>query len=177
MLKTSSRRSFLRQAPVLCALPGMASAPASRSLEQRLLTAFENLEIADTHEHFFDEPDRLAQRTDFFALMAQSYTQADLAFAGNPPESSRLIRNEQASDIDRWRAFEPYWKYCRFTGYGQALRLAIHDLYGGKEIPLPRSVRSTKRSGLATTRGSTAISFGSAQESASALKTTPAAGA
>jgi hypothetical protein len=133
MLKTSSRRSFLRQATILCALPGMAAAP-SRSLQQRLLTAFESLEIADTHEHFFDEPDRLAQHTDFFALMAQSYTQADLASAGIPPESSRLIRNEQASDIDRWRAFEPYWKYCRFTGYAQALRLAIHDLYGGKEI-------------------------------------------
>ena len=134
MLKTSSRRSFLRQAPFLCALPGTAAAPASRSLERRLLTAFENLEFADTHEHFFDEPDRLAQHTDFFALMAQSYTLADLASAGIPPESSRLIRNEQASDVDRWRAFEPYWKYCRFTGYGQALRLAIHDLYGGKEI-------------------------------------------
>src|SRR5258708_3550207 len=134
MLQTSSRRSFLRQTPLLCALPTMAAAPASRSLEQRLLAGFENLEIADTHEHFLDEPDRLAQHTDFFARMGQSSTQADLASAGISPESSRLIRNEQASDIDRWRAFEPYWKYCRFTGYGQALRLAIHDLYGGKEI-------------------------------------------
>ena len=134
MSKTSSRRSFLMQAPFLCALPGVAFTASSRSLEQRLLAAFENLEIADTHEHFLDEPDRLAQHADFFALMAQSYTQADLASAGIPPESSRLIRDEHASDIDRWRAFEPYWKYCRFTGYAQALRLAVRDLYGGKEV-------------------------------------------
>jgi len=124
----------LRQAPFLCALPGIAAASASRSLEERLLKEFEKLEIADTHEHFFDEQERLRQRTDFFAIMAQSYTQADLASAGLPVESSRLIRNEQATDIDRWRAFEPYWKYCRFTGYAQALRLAIRDLYGGKEV-------------------------------------------
>src|SRR5580704_10354070 len=154
MSNTSSRRSFLRHTPFLCALPGMAAAPASRSLEQRLLSAFESLEIADTHEHFLDEPDRLAQHADFFAIMGQSYTQADLASAGLPPESSRLIRNEQASDPDRWRAFEPYWKYCRFTGYGQALRLAIHDLYGGKEVSgstireINEAIRARNRPGL-----------------------------
>ena len=133
MPKLCSRRSFLKRAPLLRALPGLVASPASRSLEQRLLAELEKLEIADTHEHFFDEAERLRQRTDFFALMAQSYSQADLASAGIPPESARLIRNEQATDLDRWRAFEPYWKYCKFTGYGQALRLAVRDLYGGKE--------------------------------------------
>ena len=74
------------------------------------------MEIADTHEHFLDERDRTAQRVDFFTL-AQGYTISDLVSAGLPPQSSRLIRNEQASETERWQAFENYWKYTSFTGY------------------------------------------------------------
>lgn len=91
------------------------------------------MEIADTHEHFFDERDRVTQRVDFFTL-AQGYTISDLVSAGLPPELSRVIRNESAPEMERWQAFEKYWKYTRYTGYGQALRIAVHDLYGGKEI-------------------------------------------
>lgn len=149
----SSRRSFLKWAPALCALPA-GGAPPSRSLEQRLLGEFNKLEIADTHEHFYDERDRVAMHVDFFMLAEQSYVMSDLNSAGIPPESSRLIRNQQASDIDRWRAFEPYWKNTRFTGYAQALRLAIADLYGVKEISaatIPRisdAIRAQNKPGL-----------------------------
>jgi hypothetical protein len=34
----------------------------------------------------------------------------------------------------RWLAFEPVWKFARYTGYGQALRIAIRDIYGVGEI-------------------------------------------
>jgi hypothetical protein len=34
----------------------------------------------------------------------------------------------------RWTAFEPFWKAARLTGYGQALRIAIRDIYGVEEI-------------------------------------------
>jgi hypothetical protein len=101
----SPRRSFL--AGVL-ALPGaVVKAAASRSLEQRLLAELENLEIADTHEHFFNEQDRVAQQVDFFALVQAAYTGSDLVSAGMPPESLRVLRNEEAPEMDRWRAFEP----------------------------------------------------------------------
>jgi predicted TIM-barrel fold metal-dependent hydrolase len=149
-----SRRSFLKCAPLLTALPAISGRAApSRSLEQRLIAAFDKLEIADTHEHFYDEPDRLAMHADFFTLAEQSYVMSDLISAGLPPESSRLIRNQQAPERERWRAFEPYWKNTRFTGYGQALRIAVRDLYG-KEISasnLPainEAIRSRNKPGL-----------------------------
>src|SRR5216683_1492690 len=174
---SSSRRTFIKHLPFLYSLPGtLAAAPKSGLLEQRLLASFERLEIADTHEHFFDERDRISQHVDFFTF-AQGYTTSDLVSAGLSAESSRLIRNEQAPEMERWQAFEKYWKYTRYTGYGQALRLAVHDLYGGKTFLLPRSTRSTRRSGPATSPGFTATSCANARESASASKTIPAAAA
>ena len=34
----------------------------------------------------------------------------------------------------RWQRFEPHWKNARFTGYGEALRIAIADVYEADEI-------------------------------------------
>lgn|SRR5579872_907674 len=131
----SSRRAFFLKAPVLFISANAAvKADPSNSLERRLLAELEDLQIADTHEHFFDERDRVGQHVDFFSLVQGAYTGTDLASAGITPEASRLLRNENAPEMERWRAFEPYWKLVRFTGYAQALRLAVHDLYGGKEI-------------------------------------------
>ena len=150
----SSRRAFLGAIPWISAVPGVAGQTvSSRSLVERLLAAMQNLEIADTHEHFFDERTRIAQQIDFFTL-AEGYTLADMASAGLPPDSSRQIRNQAAPVEERWRAFEPYWKYARFTGYGQALRLAVHDLYGGLEISastihrINEAMRAKNRPGL-----------------------------
>src|SRR5260370_11677987 len=89
--------------------------------------------MAGTKRHFFGERDRIPKHVDFFTL-GQGYTTSDLVSAGLSAESSRLIRNDQASEMERWQAFEKYWKYTRYTGYGQALRLAIHDLYGGNDV-------------------------------------------
>ena len=131
---SSSRRTFIKAAPFLFATPPALHAAPATSLELRLLTEFENLYIADTHEHFFDELDRVTQHVDFFTLVQGAYVGADLVSAGMPAEASRVFRDETASDSDRWRALEPYWKLVRFTGYAQALQIAVHDLYGGKPI-------------------------------------------
>lgn len=126
-----SRRLLLAQIPLLSAGRQIASQRRpSRSLTDRLQTAFDNLEIADTHEHFHDERDRVAMHVDFFTLAWDGYVMSDMVSAGLSQESSRLIRDARASDPDRWRAFEPYWQLTRFTGAGQALRRAVRDLYG-----------------------------------------------
>ena len=144
-----SRRAILKHLPFLYT---SAAAPQSRMLEQRLLASFEKMEIADTHEHFFDERDRVTQRVDFFTL-AQGYTISDLVSAGLPLELSRVIRDEQAPEMERWRAFEKYWKYTRYTGYGQALRIAVHDLYGeeisASTIPaINEAIRARNKPGI-----------------------------
>ncbi|MCC7498075.1 MAG: amidohydrolase family protein [Bryobacterales bacterium] len=143
-----SRRSFFAALAATCV--GRA---ASRDLERRLLESLGQLRIADTHEHFYEEKERLKRPTDFFSL-AEAYVWADMVSAGLPAESSRIIRDQHASDAVRWRAFEPYWNLVRYTGYAQALRIAIRDLYGCDELSAPAVValndriRSRNRPGL-----------------------------
>jgi predicted TIM-barrel fold metal-dependent hydrolase len=91
------------------------------------------MEIADTHEHFMDEQQRVSRPIDFFDLLGH-YTLGDAVSAGMPAEALRLMRNRDAPDVDRWRAVEPYWKFSRFTGYSRCLRTAIRDIYGFEEI-------------------------------------------
>ena len=127
------RRDLLTRLPLLGAAPAVAAAAPSRTLEQRLLAALEHIETVNTHEHIMPEADRVAQRVDFFTL-AGHYAINDLVSAGLSPEAMKLVQNADASPADRWRAFEPFWKVARFTGYAQALRIAIREIYGVEEI-------------------------------------------
>src|SRR5206468_1337565 len=44
------------------------------------------------------------------------------------------IGRADISSAEKWRLLEPWWKYTRLTGYGEALRIAIRDIYGFEEI-------------------------------------------
>jgi hypothetical protein len=91
------------------------------------------MEIADSHEHLLLEGERIAQRIDFFSLIGH-YAIGDAVSAGMPGEALRVMQNKNASDVERWRALEPYWEYSQFTAYSQCLRIAIRDIYGFDEI-------------------------------------------
>jgi len=125
-----SRRAVLGLLPA-----AMVRAAASPALEKRLRTALDGIDAVNTHEHIIPEPDRLAQTLDFFSL-AGHYTINDVISAGLPAESLALVRKADAPLAERWRAFEPFWKFARFTGYSQALRIAVRDLYGVEDISL-----------------------------------------
>ena len=116
-------------------LLGVGSAPAqtSRSLEDRLLGELEAIETVNTHEHIIPESERVSQKIDFFTL-AGHYAINDLISAGLSQEAVKVINDVNAPEATRWRAFEPGWKMARFTGYGQALRIAVRDIYGVEEI-------------------------------------------
>ncbi len=148
------RRALLTQLPLLAGLPVESETPPrSRALERRLLEAVDRLEIIDTHEHIIPEQERLSQPVDFFTL-AGHYAIDDVTSAGLPAAARKIIGRPETPASERWRAFEPYWKFARFTGYGQALRIAIQDLYGFEEISagtLPKineAIHAQNRPGL-----------------------------
>jgi len=136
-----TRRTLLKAPRLLAAVPFFAStasfadSPASSpgSLENTLFDAFCKLWIADSHEHIYDEADRTSRDIDFFDLLSH-YTLGDLGNAGLSREGVQLAMNKNAPEARRWAAVEPYWKYARFTGYAQNLRIAIRDIYGFDEI-------------------------------------------
>jgi uncharacterized protein len=126
------RRAFL-------ALPAAAYA-ASEQLHKRLLESIERLDIIDTHEHILPEVERVQQPVDFFTL-ASHYALDDLTSAGLPVAHRQLLTKADVDAKEKWRVFSRYWPYTRNTGYGEALRIAIRDIYGVDEISgstLPR---------------------------------------
>jgi predicted TIM-barrel fold metal-dependent hydrolase len=161
MIETPALASMLSRRSLLVGIPLLAAGQqtfvprtrSSRSLERRLRIAFDNLDIADTHEHFHDERDRVRMPIDFFTFAVDSYAATDLTSAGMPAETMRLIRDRRVPDVERWRAFEPYWESARYSGAAQALRLAIRDLYGhepsASTIPqVNEKIRALNKPGL-----------------------------
>ena len=124
-----SRRAFLASASAVA----LGQTAGSRALRDRLTGEFDKLLLFDTHEHLWDEKDRVSGPIDFYSLVGD-YVMSDLVSAGLGPEDGKLLRDPQAPAAARWKAFEPYWKRMRLTGYARALRLAVRDLYGVEEI-------------------------------------------
>jgi uncharacterized protein len=150
------RRSFLSSSLATLPLVGAVAKSAAsgpQSLEQRLVAAFDALEIADTHEHLLDEKERCAQTIDFFRLIGH-YALGDAISAGMTRDAVELMENKNASDVERWKALEPYWKFSQLTGYSQCLRTAIRDIYGFDEIsaatirPINDAIRARNQPGL-----------------------------
>ncbi|MGH9626946.1 MAG: amidohydrolase family protein [Bryobacteraceae bacterium] len=151
------RRGFL--AATLAAQGGAQSSKprsqrrSSGSLRQRMLAALEKIEAVNTHEHIIPESERTSQQMDFFVL-AGHYAVNDVISAGLSREAVNRIKQRDTPLAEKWRLFEPFWKPARFTGYGQALRIAIRDIYGFDEISgatLPRineAIAARNRPGL-----------------------------
>jgi hypothetical protein len=120
------RRRALFAGFAAAAVPGF-----SQTLESRLLDALNRVDAVNTHEHILPEAERVAKPIDFFTL-AGHYAINDVVSAGLPPGALAQINNPDAGSGQRWRLFEPFWKRARFTGYGQALRIAIRDIYNAE---------------------------------------------
>jgi len=124
------RRWFSVALPALAVRPAESRAHPSRALRERIRQAVEQVEVVDSHEHILPEQERVRQAVDFFTL-AGHYAINDVISAGLAPEATSA---KGLTAEERWRAFEPHWRHARFTGYGQALRIAIRDIYGFDEI-------------------------------------------
>ncbi len=103
------RREFLT-APA--ALPAAAQAIAEQT---------EELEIVSSHEHLLSEEERYALKPNLFTLLGH-YAADDLRSAGLSGEPKT------------WAGIEPWWRHIRGTGYGQAVRIALRDVYGVEEL-------------------------------------------
>lgn len=139
------RRAFL-------ALPTAAYAVSS-DLQKRLNSAIGRIDVIDTHEHILPEAERLKLNVDFFTL-ASHYLMDDLSSAGLPADDRARMEEPEVSSKDKFRAFHEYWRYARFTGYGEALRIAIRDIYGIDEISdrtierINQAIRDRNKPGL-----------------------------
>jgi len=96
--------------------------------------------LVDTHEHLIEENERFkaAPRPhlpcDDWALLFSHYLDSDLLTAGmSKPDLGRFL----STSLDpgaKWKLLEPHWPAVKNTGYAQAVRITIRELYGVEEL-------------------------------------------
>jgi uncharacterized protein len=95
--------------------------------------------LIDTHEHLLEEKERLTAshprvQADDWSLLLSHYLNSDLLVAGMPKEAYDAFFSAQTDPMDKWRHLEPYWPAVKNTGYGQAVRIAMRQIYHVDEL-------------------------------------------
>ncbi|HUU30359.1 MAG TPA: amidohydrolase family protein [archaeon] len=112
---------------------GARELPVHSDVYQRIKSEVDKIRLIDTHEHLVTEKLWLTQKVDFFYWFSH-YSSSDLVSAGMPEKDQDYLLDAGNSLDDRWKRMAPYWPLVKFTGYGQALRIAARDLYGIEDI-------------------------------------------
>jgi predicted TIM-barrel fold metal-dependent hydrolase len=96
--------------------------------------------IVDTHEHLVEERERIQFAAssrlpcDDWALLFSHYLNSDLVNAGMPKADLDRFLAPGLDPVAKWRLLAPHWPAARHTGYAQAVRIAIRELYGVAEL-------------------------------------------
>ncbi len=95
--------------------------------------------LIDTHEHLCDEKDRLppsgsARGQDDWTVLFSGYLGSDLLSSGMPNDIFGKFFSKGPSPAEKWRMLEPYWSAVKHTGYGQAARISLRELYDADEL-------------------------------------------
>jgi uncharacterized protein len=96
--------------------------------------------LIDTHEHLIEEQERLQGATsprvpcDDWALLLSHYLNSDLLTAGMPQADMDRFLSSKVDPMAKWSLVAPYWPAVKNTGYAQAVRLAIQELYDVEDL-------------------------------------------
>lgn len=99
-----------------------------------------NTGIIDTHEHLPDEKDRLGDRvligdkSNDWTFLFSHYLDSDMLSAGMSANDYKLFFSPGTDAVEKWRILEPIWQKVKHTGYAQAVRITIKELYGIDEL-------------------------------------------
>jgi uncharacterized protein len=147
-----SRRSALKTvgavgaaAFLVNAAEGDASARAAEppkqptDLRERIFSKVWATPLIDTHEHLCDEHDRLPpggafMGADDWTVVLSGYLGSDLRAAGMPDDVHGSWGSKGLSPLEKWKLLEPYWPAVKNTGYGQAARISLRQLYGVDDL-------------------------------------------
>jgi len=92
--------------------------------------------LVDTHEHLLEEHERLQGTrhprigADDWSVLLSHYLNSDLLTSGMPRVEYDRFFSPNVDPVDKWKVLAPYWPFVRTTGYGQAVEIAMRELYG-----------------------------------------------
>ena len=131
----------LTKAASAAASPPGFSLPRSSSNSRNVIAArvFET-QMVDTHEHLIEEAERFKVdprqhvTCDDWALLFSQYLNSDLLAAGMSKADMNRFLSPRVDPVAKWALIEPYWPAVKNTGYAQAVRLTLKELYGVDEL-------------------------------------------
>ncbi len=98
--------------------------------------------LVDTHEHLLPESMRLApggaagpwRAGRDFSVLFSHYAIDDLMAAGLTGADRAVLADPAVAPKDKWRRLAPAYARCRHTGYLQAVRATLQNLYGEDDL-------------------------------------------
>jgi predicted TIM-barrel fold metal-dependent hydrolase len=97
--------------------------------------------FVDTHEHLPDESERLngnyckyRRKADDFSIIFANYLDSDMRSVGMAEKEYKKFFSRRVEPKRKWELLEPYWPFIKNTGYGQAVCIAMKELYGVDEL-------------------------------------------
>ena len=91
--------------------------------------------VIDTHEHLlWSEEIRVNEKTDVLREYLSHYMKSDVISAGLKQEDYNKVIDVNLDINERWKIVEPFWEVSRYTGYGNALDIAVKAIYNIERI-------------------------------------------
>lgn len=112
----------------------------SGDIREKIFAKVFDTPFIDTHEHLPDEAVRLSDKNPFgnavddWSLVFSHYLDSDFLTAGMPRDAYQKFYESNASPREKWKLIEPYWPAVKNTGYAQAVRHSIRELYGVENL-------------------------------------------
>ena len=95
----------------------------------------ENTLLIDTHEHLRKEREWVEDGPDILQDLFGNYVPADLITAGATGDDLQELTDAADPDFGaRFERIRSAFEATRFTGYGEAVRILAHEIYGMAEF-------------------------------------------
>jgi len=121
-------------------VPGGSDAGTSDVRKQIFEKVSQTL-FVDTHEHLPDESERLngnycraRGKSDDWSIIFSHYIDSDMRSVGMSPKDYSDFFSAKVEPVKKWDLLAPYWPHIKNTGYGQAVCIAMKELYGVEEL-------------------------------------------
>ena len=100
-------------------------------LYERIFAEVAKIKIIDCHEHLQRESELPTGDDIHLGRFFIHYANSDLISAGMPAtDMDQVITAKDLSPLERWNLLEPWYQKSWNTGYCEALRIALQDIYG-----------------------------------------------
>ena len=113
----------------------------SREARKKIFQKVFETAFIDTHEHLPDEGERLngnycryRKRADDWSIIFAHYLDSDMRSVGMSKKDWKKFFSAKVEPSKKWGLLEPVWPFIKNTGYGQAVCIAMKELYGVDEL-------------------------------------------